>query len=89
MFLQEIYKMHGLDFLSGAPKTLIFEKDSNKTNFGGVLTLIYLIILLIIIITYMVDYAVNPKYSVVYTYEHQFKPEKESTDARYKNKDLK
>ena len=36
--------MHGLDFLSGAPKTLIFEKGSNKTNFGGVLTIIYLII---------------------------------------------
>jgi len=80
--------MHGLDFLSGAPKTLIFEKGSNKTNFGGVLTIIYLIIVLIIIITYMVDYAVNPKYSVVYTYEHQFKPDKESIDKRYNNKDL-
>ena len=68
--------MHGLDFLSGAPKTLIFEKGSNKTNFGGVLTIIYLIIVLIIIITYMVDYAVNPKYSVVYTYDHKFTPDK-------------
>ena len=37
--------MNKLDFLSGAPKTLIFEKSSNKTNFGGVLTIIYLIIL--------------------------------------------
>ena len=54
--------MNKLDFLSGAPKTLIFEKSSNKTNFGGVLTIIYLIILLIIIIIYMVNYAVNPKY---------------------------
>ena len=80
--------MHGLDFLSGAPKTLIFEKGSNKTNFGGVLTIIYLIIVLIIIITYMVDYAVNPKYSVVYTYDHQFTPDKKSLDDRYNNKDL-
>ena len=32
--------MNKLDFLSGAPKTLIFEKNSNKTNFGGVWTLI-------------------------------------------------
>ena len=59
--------MNKLDFLSGSPNTLIFEKNSNKTNFGGVLTMIYLIILLIIIITYMVDYAVNPKYSFMYT----------------------
>ena len=80
--------MHGLDFLSGAPKTLIFEKGSNKTNFGGVLTIIYLIIVLIIIITYMVDYAVNPKYSVVYTYDHKFTPDKKSLDDRYNNKDL-
>ena len=80
--------MHGLDFLSGAPKTLIFEKDSNKTNFGGVLTIIYLLIVLIIIITYMVDYAVNPKYSIVYTYEHQFNSGKEAYNKRYNNKDL-
>ena len=80
--------MHGLDFLSGAPKTLIFEKGSNKTNFGGVLTIIYLLIVLIIIIAYMVDYAINPKYSIVYTYEHQFKADKKSKDDRTNNKDL-
>ena len=80
--------MHGLDFLSGAPKTLIFEKGSNKTNFGGVLTIIYLLIVLIIIVTYMVDYAINPKYSIVYTYEHQFKGDQASYDNRYNNKDL-
>ena len=80
--------MNKLDFLSGSPNTLIFEKNSNKTNFGGVLTMIYLIILLIIIITYMVDYAVNPKYSFMYTYEHQFKTDNESINNRYNNKDL-
>ena len=36
----------------------------------------------------MVDYAVNPKYSVVYTYEHQFKSDQESINSRYNNKDL-
>ena len=80
--------MKGFDLLSGAPKTLIFEKDSNKTNFGGVLTMIYLIVLLIIIITYMVDYSINPKYSVVYTYEHQFKADNESLNNRIKDKNL-
>ena len=36
--------MNGLDFLSKAPTNFIFEKKSNKTNLGAVLTLIYLII---------------------------------------------
>ena len=80
--------MNKLDFLSGAPKTLIFEKSSNKTKFGGVLTLIYLIILLVIIIIYIVDYAVNPKYSVLYTYEHQFKADAENINKRYNDKNL-
>ena len=80
--------MNKFDFLSGAPKTLIFEKSSNKTNFGGVLTIIYLIILLVIIIIYLVDYAANPKYSVLYTYEHQFKAGAENINKRYNDKDL-
>ena len=53
--------MEKLDFLSGAPNTFIFEKNSNKTNLGGVFTLIYLIIVLIIFIAYIFDYEVNPK----------------------------
>ena len=80
--------MNKLDFLSGAPKTLIFEKSSNKTNFGGSLTILYLIILLVIIIIYMVNYAINPKYSVLYTYEHQFNADTEYIDKRYNNTDL-
>ena len=36
----------------------------------------------------MVDYAINPKYSIVYTYEHQFKADKASIDNRSNNKDL-
>ena len=59
--------MNKLDFLSGAPRTLIFEKKSNKTNLGGVWTLIYLIIVLLLIVVYMYDYKANPKYSVFYT----------------------
>ena len=64
--------MHKFDFLSGAPKTLIFEKESNKTNLGGVLTLLYLIIVILIIAYYSFDYSANDKYSVSYRYEHQF-----------------
>ena len=80
--------MNKLDFLSGAPSTLIFEKKSNKTNLGGVWTLIYLIIVLLLIVVYMYDYKVNPKYSVLYTYDHQYKNDKKSISSRYNNKDL-
>ena len=64
--------MNALDFLSGPPQISIFEKNSNKTNLGGVLTLIYLIIILIISIAYIYDYEVNPKYIVSYSYEHKY-----------------
>ena len=36
------------NYLKGKQIAIIFEKDSNKTTFGGVLTIIYLIALLII-----------------------------------------
>ena len=64
--------MNALDFLSGPPQISIFEKSSNKTNLGGVLTLIYLIIFLIISIAYIYNYEVNPKYIVSYSYEHKY-----------------
>ena len=75
--------MNKLDFLSGAPKTLIFEKSSNKSNFGGVLTILYLIILLVIIIIYIVNYPINPKYSVLYTYERQFNADAENDIKKF------
>ena len=64
--------MNAFDFLSGPPQISIFEKSSNKTNLGGVLTLIYLIIFLIISIAYIYNYEVNPKYIVSYSYEHKY-----------------
>ena len=62
--------MNRFDFLSGAPKTLIFEKNSNKTNLGGVFTLLFLLIVIIIIVAYIYDYCVNDKYLISYTYEN-------------------
>ena len=61
--------MHKFDFLSGAPKTLIFERKSNKTNLGGVLTLIYLIIVLLIILGYIYDYSMTQLYTISYSYD--------------------
>ena len=62
--------MNCLDFLSKSPNTLIFGQKSSKTNLGGVLTVIYLIIVLIIAVAYLFDYGVNNKYSVLYVSEH-------------------
>lgn len=69
--------MNKLDFLSKEPKALIFGKNSNKTNFGGVLTLIYLIIVLIIAIAYIYDFSKNKKYEINYTYDYQYHNEAE------------
>ena len=58
--------MRKIDFLSEYPRTYIFEKDINKTNFGGVLFLIYAIIMVIISLSYILDFALNDKFEVEY-----------------------
>ena len=58
--------MRAIDFLSDSPRNYIFKKEVNKTNFGGVLFLIYCLIMLIIILTYILDYALNEKYEIEY-----------------------
>ena len=57
-----------IDFLSDSPKSFIFRKGSNKTSFGGILSLIFLIIILIIASLYLVSYFINEKYTVEYGY---------------------
>ena len=79
--------MYNLDFLSGAPRTYIFERNTNKTNLGGIFTLIYLIIVLLIITLYIFEYTKNLKYSVVYSYNEEYlnndKLERKLKDERY------
>ena len=55
--------MHYLDFLNEPPKIYIFQKEKNKTNFGGVLFFIYIIIMIMISLIYIFDYAFNDKYT--------------------------
>ena len=55
--------MHFLYFLSSSPKMFIFEKEAAKTNFGGVLFLIYILVMFFISLAYIVDYAINDKYT--------------------------
>ena len=55
--------MYNLDFLTDSPKIFIFQKDKNKTNFGGILFLIYIIVMILISLVYLADYSMNEKYS--------------------------
>ena len=40
--------MRKIDFLSQSPNGFIFQKESNKTTFGGALSAIYLILIFFI-----------------------------------------
>ena len=59
--------MYHLDFFSESPKTFIFQKEANKTKFGGFLFIIYIIIMSFISIAYILDYRYNDKYVVEYS----------------------
>ena len=80
--------MHKLDFISGAPKTFIFQRESNKTNLGGLITILFLIAIFFIIYAYLHEYFVNDKYTITYSYNRTFYEKVEEKEARYKNDDL-
>ena len=68
--------MKKLDFLSNSPKTFIFQQSSNKTTFGGFLTIIYILVILIIAFVYIYNYVANDKYIISYiNYEKDLTPE--------------
>jgi len=56
--------MNVLDFLNSSPQYSIFQKEANKTNFGGILFLLYIIIMIIISLAYIMDFALNDKYVI-------------------------
>ena len=64
--------MNFLDFMSDSPKNFIFQKESNKTNFGGIITLLYLLSLLLISIAYLYFYCSNEKYEINYSNINKF-----------------
>ena len=69
--------LHRLDFFSNSPKNFIFQNTSNKTNLGGVLTLIYIILFIGIIAYYIIDYKLKEDYSVEYSYYEEVLNDKE------------
>ena len=75
--------MRRLDFISQSPQLSIFKEDANKTNLGGVLYLIYIIVLLLLAIIYFFDYFSNEKYEYNYTFV------KRTLDNELEDEDMK
>ena len=55
--------MKVMDFLSGPPNIFIFGKKRNKTKFGGILFLIYILLMALISLVYILNYVMNDKFS--------------------------
>ena len=58
--------MNTLDFLAQSPNVFIYKQESNKTNFGGILFLIFIIIMIFISVVYTIKYINNDKYDIQY-----------------------
>lgn len=69
--------MYYLDFLSESPNLFIFQKEANRTNFGGLLFLLYLVIIIIIFIYYIIDYIENDKYIIQSFYHFNIRSDEE------------
>ena len=59
--------MDYLDFFSESPKVYIFNKETNKTKFGGFLFIIFIVVMIIISLAYILDFALNNSYKVEFT----------------------
>ena len=59
--------MRKIDFISNSPNFYIFKESANKTNLGGVLFLVYIIIIVLLASVYFYDYFSNEKYMFSYT----------------------
>ena len=56
--------MRKLDFLSQSPNSFIFQKESNKTTFGGALSAIYLILIFFIFLYFRAIYGFSDPYEI-------------------------
>ena len=79
-------RFNKLDLLSNAPKIFIFQKHSNKTHFGGVLTFILLIIILILFAYHLIIFIAEEDYSIQYIREEKYLYDKEVISRRYGNR---
>ena len=79
--------MHPLDFISQSPHLFIFNREANKTNFGGILFIIYIVICLGIFLYYLLNYIKNNKYEIQYTLNYN-KTLSRDAEAIFKNDSL-
>jgi hypothetical protein len=75
--------MKKFDILSQPPRTYIFERYSNKTIFGGVLSIIYLLIMIFISIYYIYNYIIGDKYEYYYSYRELPEEQKKKVFAGF------
>ena len=75
--------MKKFDVLSQPPRTYIFERFSNKTIFGGVLSIIYLLIIIFISIYYIYNYIIGDKYEYYYSYRELPEEQKKKVFAGF------
>lgn len=57
--------MRKFDFMSQSPNNFIFQKESNRTVLGGVLSIIYLLFALTIFMLYFAKYLLNEPYEII------------------------
>ena len=79
--------MHKFDLISGAPKTFIFERKSNKTNLGGFFTIVFIVIIIMIMNGYLYEFFANPKFRFTYAYD-DFYYQDEELEQVYNNRTL-
>ena len=61
-----------LDFLSSPPQLYFLSKRTNKTIFGGILFIIYIILIMDIFIFYTLNFYYNDKYDIRYSLYKNF-----------------
>ena len=60
------------DYLNSPPQLYFLNKRTNKTIIGGSLFLLYIIVISIIFIYYIVNYYLNDKYDISYSFHKTF-----------------
>ena len=80
-------RLNSFDFLSSSPQNFIFQRRINRTNFGGFLSFIYLLIFLTITGFYLISYFNEDDYSIQYLYKKLILNSEEKSklynDSRY------
>ena len=70
--------MNVLDLISDSLRIYIFQKRTNKTNLGGIFTLVYLIILILITLAYLYGYFESAPYQYNDFYKYINEEDRES-----------